>query len=159
MARVPLTGGAYLAHSVIASAQRSVNLFSEPMAEAQGEPGKAANYPTPGTVLLATIGTGPIRGIRQCTTGGVYVVSGSEVYAINVSTWTGTLLGAITPGLRTPVSMADNGLDLVIVDGTASGWHVTLPATRSLPLATPRVCSVARIASITLTPSSSSTSP
>ena len=102
MAEIPLTGGAYLAHSVVASAQRSVNLFSEPMPQGQGEPMPAAHYPTPGTRLLATIGTGPIRGIRQCTTGGVYLVSGDGVYSINVSDWTGTLLGSITPGLRTP---------------------------------------------------------
>jgi hypothetical protein len=128
VAKIALTGGAYLAHSVIASAQRSVNLYSEPVPEAQGEPMPAAHYPTPGLRRLGTtaIGTGPIRGIRQCTTGGVYVVSGSNVYSINVSDWTGTLLGTITPGLRTPVSMADNGLDLVIVDGTASGWRITL---------------------------------
>lgn len=31
-----LTGGAYQARSVIASAQRSVNLFSEPMPQGQG---------------------------------------------------------------------------------------------------------------------------
>ena len=60
-----------------------LNLFTEPMPEGQGEPMPAANYPTPGTTLLGTIGTGPIRGIRQCTTGGVYVVSGSTVYSVD----------------------------------------------------------------------------
>jgi hypothetical protein len=126
-----------MAHSVVASAQRSVNLFSEPVPEAQGEPMPAAHYPTPGTRLLATIGTGPIRGIRQCTTGGVYLVSGDGVYAINVADWTGTLLGTITPGLRTPVSMVDNGLDMLIVDGTASGWSVNLAANTFAPIVDP----------------------
>jgi hypothetical protein len=124
--RVPLTGGAYQAHSVIASAQRSVNLFSEPMPEAEGEPSRAASYPTPGTRLLGTVGAGPIRGIRQATGGRLYVVSGSTVYRVDTTTWAGTSLGSITSGLRTPVSMADNTLDLAIVDGTRNGWHVTL---------------------------------
>jgi hypothetical protein len=124
--KVALAGGAYQAHSVIASAQRSLNLYSEPMPEGQHEPMPAANYPTPGTVLLKTIGTGPIRGIRQCTTGGIYVVSGSTVYSVNPTTWEGTALGTITPGLKTPVSMQDNGLDMLIVDGTAKGWVVNL---------------------------------
>jgi hypothetical protein len=121
-----LTGGAYQAHSVIASAQRSLNLYSEPMPEAQGEPMPAAHYPTPGLRFLATIGSGPIRGIRQCTTGGVYVVSGSTLYSVDPTTLAATSLGTLTPGLRTPVSMSDNGLDMLVVDGTANGWDVTL---------------------------------
>ena len=36
--RIPLTGGAYTARSVIAATQRSVNLFAEPMPQAEGEP-------------------------------------------------------------------------------------------------------------------------
>lgn len=125
MAKVPLTGGAYMAHSVIASAQRSLNLYAEPMPEAQGEPMPAAHYPTPGLRLLGSIGTGPIRGIRQCTTGGVYVVSGDTLYNVNTSTWAGTPLGTMT-ALHTPVSMQDNGLDMVVVDGTANGRIVNL---------------------------------
>jgi hypothetical protein len=124
--KVALTGGAYQAHSVIASAQRSVNLYAEPMPEGQGEPMPAAHYPTPGTRLLGTIGSGPIRGIRQCTTGGVYVVSGDTLYSVDASAWTGTALGNLTAGLHTPVSMQDNGLDMVVVDGTANGWTVSL---------------------------------
>lgn len=123
--KLQLSGGAYQARSVISSAQRSLNLYSEGLPEAQGEPSAHANYPTPGTTLLGTIGTGPIRAIRQATTGGIYVVSGSIVYSV-AADWTGTVLGSITAGLITPVSMADNGLDLVIVDGTAGGWKVTL---------------------------------
>lgn len=135
--KIALTGGAYTAHSVIASAQRSVNLFSEPMPEGQGEPMPAAHYPTPGTRLLGVIGTGPIRGIRQCATGGVYAVSGDELYSVNTSSWIGTSLGTLTPGLKTPVSMQDNGLDMLIVDGTANGWDVTLASNTMAPISDP----------------------
>jgi hypothetical protein len=142
MVQVALTGGAYTAHSVIASAQRCVNLFPEPMpsgnqytgATGQGEPSTHAHYPTPGTRLLGTIGTGPIRGIRQCTTGGVYVVSGDTLYSVDVSNWTGTALGTLTLGLKTPVSMQDNGLDMVVVDGTANGWFVPLASNAFAPI-------------------------
>ena len=126
MPKLPLTGGAYQAASVIASAQRSLNLFAEPMPEIQGEPSKFAYYPTPGLRLLGTLPQGPIRGLRQCATGGVYAVAGSGVYRINTADWTGTLLGSITSMRPYPVGMSDNGLQMVIVDGTANGWTVDL---------------------------------
>jgi outer membrane protein assembly factor BamB len=37
-----------------------------------------------------------------------------------------TPIGALTPSLRTPVSMADNGATLVVVDGSPNGWAVDL---------------------------------
>jgi Phage stabilisation protein len=124
--KIALTGGAYQAHSVIASAQRSLNLFAEPLPQQQGEPMPMAHYPTPGLRLLSTLPEGPVRGIRQVATGAIYAVAGNGVYQIDPNTWAGTLIGTIGDGLKTPVSMADNGLDLVIVNGTSSGWDVTL---------------------------------
>jgi hypothetical protein len=140
-----LTGGAYTAHSVIAAAQRCVNLFPEPMPSGnqytgttgQGEPSTHAHYPTPGIRLLGTIGTGPVRGIRQVTTGGVYVVSGDTLYSVDLSNWSGFALGTLTPGLKTPVSMQDNGLDMLIVDGSANGWNVTLAGNTMAPIIDP----------------------
>ena len=55
-------------------------------------------------------------------------MSGSTVYSVNPTTWAGSSLGTITAGLRTPVSMVDNGLDMLIVDGTANGWDINLAA-------------------------------
>ena len=40
--------------------------------------------------------------------------------------WSFTDLGGITAGLKTPVSIADNGIQAVIVDGSANGWAITL---------------------------------
>ncbi len=125
MVRIPLTGGAYKARSVIASAQRQVNLYAEPMPQAQGEPAPAALYPTAGLRLLTMFPQGPIRGLRLATNGTLYVVAGSGVYSVT-SSFAAVLLGSITPGITTPVKMTDNSLTLVIVDGTASGWQVTL---------------------------------
>ena len=138
MTKVALAGGAYEARSVIASAQRCLNLYSEPVPEAQGEPMPATHYPTPGTRFLNSVGPGPIRGIRQATTGAIYVVSGMGVYLVDPGTWAGTYLGTITPGLTTPVSMADNGLDMVIVDGTPNqGWRITLASNTFGPIPNP----------------------
>jgi hypothetical protein len=107
------------------------------MPEGQKEPGPMAAYPTPGLRLLSTIGTGPIRAVRQATNGAFYVVSGHEVYSVSTTTWAGTLLGSITVGLHTPVSMADNTLDMLIVDGTANGWTVNLAANTMAPVVDP----------------------
>lgn len=125
MTRIALTGGAYTALSVIAAAQRQVNLYTEPMPAGEGEPSHSALYPTPGTRLLVTLPHAPIRGGRRATNGTLYVVAGAYVYAVN-SAWSYSEVGTITPGIRTPVSMADNGLEMVIVDGTAGGWVITL---------------------------------
>jgi hypothetical protein len=125
---VALTGGAYQARSVVASAQRSLNLYAEPMPRDQGEPAPVAHYPTPGTIYLTTIDVGPIRGIRQASNGAIYVVSASNVYNVDPGTWVPHWIGSITANLTTPVSMADNGLDLIIVDGSANGWDVNLAA-------------------------------
>jgi hypothetical protein len=124
MTRIALTGGAYTARSFAAAAQRQVNLYAEPMPEAQGEPARAALYPTPGLRTLVTLPTAPVRAIRQAATGDVFAVGGSTVYSLT-GDWQATAIGTIGPN-STPVSMTDNGLDLLLVDGSAYGWHVTL---------------------------------
>lgn len=127
MPRLALNGGAYQARSVIASAQRSLNLYPEPLPQQQGEPAAFAHYPTPGLTLIGTLPQGPIRSIRQATNDNIYVSAGSGIYLITgVNPLTYALLGSITPGLTTPVSMQDNSETLVIVDGTANGWEVDL---------------------------------
>ena len=127
MARLALTGGAYQARSVIASAQRSLNLYPEPMPQQQGEPSQFAFYPTPGLTLAGTLPQGPIRGIKQATNDQIYVAAGSGIYVL--TSWTpfaATLLGSITAGRSTPVVMQDNSETLVIVDGSTNGWQVDL---------------------------------
>lgn len=136
MARIPLTGGAYTARSVIASAQRQVNLYSEPMPAGQGEPSSAALYPMPGTRTLVTMEQGPIRGGHLATNGAVYVCAGDGIYALDAN-WSATPLGSITPGVKTPVSMRDNGQTLVIVDGSANGWTVDLATNTFAQIADP----------------------
>ena len=127
MPRLALNGGAYQARSVIASAQRSLNLYAEPMPQQQGEPSQFAHYPTPGLTLIGTMPQAPIRGIRQATNDQTYICAGSGIYVVtSYFPLATTLLGSITTGRTTPVSMQDNSLTLVIVDGSANGWTVDL---------------------------------
>jgi hypothetical protein len=104
----PILGSSYVARSVNAADSRMVNLFPEVVVEGGKEP--AFLNRAPGLRLLATVGTGPIRGEWQFGGYG-YAVSGSQLYRLDTS-WTATLLGAVSGS--GPVSMADNGTQLFI---------------------------------------------
>jgi len=106
----PILGGAYIARSVNAANNRCVNLFPEAIPEGSG--GKEAGFllRCPGLRLLATVGTGPIRGL-WVTNGVAYVVSGVQLYSMNTS-YVATLRGTVSG--TGPVSMADNGAQIFI---------------------------------------------
>tara|TARA_R110000868_G_scaffold80547_1_gene228843 strand:+ start:2892 stop:4436 length:1545 start_codon:yes stop_codon:yes gene_type:complete len=106
--KTPILGSSYVARSVNAADNRMVNLFPEIVPEAGKEP--AFLNRAPGLRLLATVGTGPIRGLWQFGGYG-YVVSGSQLYKLN-SSWAATLLGSVSGS--GPVSMADNGTQLFV---------------------------------------------
>jgi len=108
--QTPILGGSYVARSINAADNRLVNLFAEAVPEGSG--GKEAGFllRCPGLRLLATVGSGPIRGL-WVTNGVAYVVSGSEFYSLSTS-YTATLIGSVTG--TGPVSMADNGTQIFI---------------------------------------------
>ena len=87
-----------------------VNLFAEAIPAGNGgkEPGFLSRCP--GLRLLATVGSGPIRGL-WVSNGVAYVVSGSQFYSLSTS-YTATLLGTVTG--TGPVSLADNGTQIFI---------------------------------------------
>ena len=109
----PFIGQAYSTRSLNVEAQECINLFIE-----TDPGGRAALFGTPGLSLFAALGAGPVRGLHKIATGDVIAVSGAQVYRIT-SGAVATLLGTIgtTSG---PVSIADNGIQCVIVDGSAS---------------------------------------
>lgn len=120
--KLPLTVGAYSASSIIASAQRCVNLYAEKNPDDSVFP--FTFYPTPG---LVTRGTAPERGYRGsyvASSGDLFVCVGMGIYRV-LSGFTFKLLGSVT-SIGTPVSMHDNGTTLVIVDGTPNGYTVDL---------------------------------
>jgi hypothetical protein len=125
MAKAPLTTGAYQAKSLIANAQRCVNLYAEK--NTQDSPFPFTYYLSPGLTRLATAtptsGNG-WRGLFPASNGTTYGVCGSSVYAIS-ATWALTLLGDIASSSGR-VSMVDNANFLVIVDGSQNGWTVDL---------------------------------
>ena len=124
MARLPLIGGSYSTRSIIASAQRCINYFPEINPKFALVP--VTHYQRPGLVPIAEAGTGPIRQLYRASNSTIgndnaYVVSGRQVFQINPD-WSTTLLGDITPGLVNPVSIIDNGIQALVVDGSPNGW-------------------------------------
>jgi hypothetical protein len=132
--RVPLTTGAYQTRSVIAEAQRSINLFAEQ--NPQDAPCPFTYYPTPGLTLVSTPPVaGESRGIYTASNGNRYEVVGENVYAVsatNVYSQLGTLAST-----GAPVSMVDNGTDMFIVDGTTSGFTVKIATNIMSPVTDP----------------------
>lgn len=106
--KTPILGSSYVTRSVNAADARMVNLFPELIPEGGKEP--AFLQRAPGLRLLATVGSGPIRGMT--TFGGMlYVVSGNTLYSVT-SDYTATALGTVAND--GPVSMADDGTHLFV---------------------------------------------
>ena len=129
---IGLTGGAYQARSLIAAAQRCVNLFPEPIPRQEGEPWQVAHYCTPGLTLVQQAPQAVCRCLYTASTGVLYGVFGQEVLAFSsAQQW--TYLGTFAPTeisdavqVLTPVSMCDNLNVLLICDGSVDGWFVDI---------------------------------
>lgn len=121
--QIPFIGGSYLARSTNLNASRCINLYAEKDESGTGK-NVAALYGTPGLRLLVTLGgTGPIRGLWQPTVGNMIAVQGSSVYRVSAA-WVATFIGTIGSSSG-PVSISDNGIVAVLVDGT-NGYALTL---------------------------------
>lgn len=121
--QIPFVGAAYRSRSPVLAADQCINLYPE-----KDESGTGKNIAmlvgTPGTRLLVALGgSGAVRGVWSPTVGNMIAVRGSNVYRVS-SSWVATLIGTIgsTAG---PVSISDNGIVAVIVDGT-NGYALTL---------------------------------
>lgn len=111
--KIPFATNSYKSPSLPVSAQRLVNMY----AEKQPPDAKTdvAVFGCPGIIAFATCGTGPVRGAHKM--GGVaYVVSGQRLYSVS-ATGVATDLGGAVSG-TSPVTMDDNGTQLVITNGT-----------------------------------------
>lgn len=129
--KAALASGDYQARSVIASAQRCVNLYPEKNAE--DAPFPVTHYPTPG--LKTLVGNATVGGSRcsyTASNGDFYEVIGPNVYYTN-RLWTRMLLGKIG-NATTPVSMADNGLVILIVDGSPNGYGIDMVTRQFAPV-------------------------
>lgn len=122
--KFPLLVGAYQSRSVLSEAQRCVNLYMEH--NPQDSPFPTTHYPRPGLKQLVapTVQSGA-RGMYTATTGQLFACLGSTLYYVD-PTWTLHALGMIST-IRTPVSMTDNGINLILVDGTPNvGYQVNM---------------------------------
>lgn len=111
--KIPFGTHSYKSQSLPVSAQRLVNMYAE--SEPPDAKTDVAVFGHPGIVEFATCGVGPVRGAHKM--GGVaYFVSGQRLYSVS-STGVATDLGGAITGTA-PVTMDDNGTQLVITNGT-----------------------------------------
>lgn len=109
-------GGSYLSASPDWSVDRTFNLYPEINEVRPGKDREAAMLiGTPGLLSLATLGSGPVRCAHTASNGRLFIVSGPTLYEID-QFWTATSRGTLSTsgGL---VSMDDNGVHVMIVDG------------------------------------------
>lgn len=124
--RLPLVGGSYTTRSIIASAQRCINLFPETNPREALVP--MTHYQRPGlrhTSECPIPGWG--RGLYRASNGSLYAVVGQKLYYIDSHTFAFTPLGTIATNNQDMASMVDNGVDLVVVDNSLNGgWTSSL---------------------------------
>lgn len=119
----PILGGFGVGRSKNAEDSQITNLFLELI---DGKDGAAPGFlqMAPGLDLNATLGTGPIRpgGLHPLGSSGMIAVSGNAVYSVTAG-YAVTSVGTIGTSTA-PVSIIDNGSQVVIFDGVA-GWLTT----------------------------------
>lgn len=121
MRRIVLTLASYTSRSLIASAQRCVNLYAEINPADAAAP--VTFYGTPGRKLWSTLPTKPVRGMWKASNGVLFAVGGSRLYRYNAGAWIDLAGLASASG---PVYAADNGISAVFVDGTATAPTVNV---------------------------------
>jgi hypothetical protein len=114
--KTPFLGSAYTSRSLDLACQRAINIFPE-IVDTREAKDIGAFFATPGLDLLATVGSGPIRGF-QVTPSFLYVASGGLLYKVDTS-WNATPLGALGTSSG-PVQFIFNGTQVMAVDGTDS---------------------------------------
>jgi hypothetical protein len=113
--KTPILGGAYVARSVNAAANRMVNLFPEVVPEGGKEPAFLQRCPglKPLTLVGGSLIASDTSGIRGLWTFGgfLYIASGGKLYRAD-GNFAVTELGLINGS--GPVSMTDNGIQLFV---------------------------------------------
>jgi hypothetical protein len=118
---IPFVGGAYEGRSKELNAQRSINLI--PVVDQQDAKNIVAMYGSPGNTEFSAPATTAVVRAMHVMGSKLYAVVGAVVYEI-ATTGVATSLGSITTSTGL-VSMDDNGTQVLIVDGTTSGYIAT----------------------------------
>lgn len=126
MSMIALTSGAYEAESLIANAQRCINLFPEVNPKETEPTFPTTHYVRPG---LRPLGAPPAQGFGRClyaaTNGDLYAVVNQSVYYIDPD-FNFHPLGNLVTDVTTPAYMADNGSDIIVVDGSLNGYDIAM---------------------------------
>lgn len=122
MPQLQLVQGAYEARSVIANAQRCINLYPEMNTKDAEVP--YTHYCTPGLVTLAQGIFAEVRGLYTASNGLLFAVIGDTVYYVPDSFVLQPLGTIVTQSGM--VSMYDNKFKLIVLDGSLYGWSVDL---------------------------------
>ena len=115
--RIPFATQAYALASLPVSAQVCQNFYAE--REPPDAKTTVAVFGCPGLASFASCGSGPIRGLLVMNNA-LFVVSGPELYKIASPGATPALIGTGIAGGNV-VSMSNNGIQVIIVNGVA-GW-------------------------------------
>lgn len=129
----------YQGKSPIANAQKAINLYNEHNGDPQA-PFPTTDYPTPGSLLFTAAivpaqGNGAVRCCYRTSIGTAYVVVGPTIYFLSsngVLVFVGSL--ADRPN---QVYMSDNGLVVIVVDGTTSGYAIDIVSNAFGPIIDP----------------------
>jgi hypothetical protein len=135
--RIPFDSGAYETRGVISGPELQWNLYAEP--GPKNAPFPITLYPSPGLILAADYAgqaTGRARGMYAASNRALYVVFGTELWQV-VGAYVINLIGNLGADSGNPVSMCDNGITLVVVDGSPNGWTVDLATNAFAPIADP----------------------
>lgn len=122
MARIILQSASYTARSLLASAQRCVNLYPESNPPDASAP--TTFYGTPGRKLWSVVpGSGGMRCLFETSNGDLFGARGPQLYRYAAGEWVLLAALASTSG---PVYGSDNGISAVFVDGTTTAPTVSL---------------------------------
>lgn len=142
--KIPLMSGAYTARSLVASAQRCVNLYSEKNPDDEEFP--TTFYPTPGMITRATANVLAWRCLYTSTDHRLFGVVGSSVVLVN-SDYSIQYLGVVESGSG-QCYMLDNTTTIVIVDGTSSGYQIDMASLTLSRISDPAFYGSSRIDSV-----------
>lgn len=140
MKPIPLFGNGVYAGSAVVTAQRRLNCYYD--IRQDGDKTKVAVIGTPGLSLFNGDGAGLVRGFWTMKKQNLmFKIAGNTLWEI-APTGTATNRGTISNGSNI-VGMSDNGVQLLIVDGTA-GWIYTPSTTTLAQITSPNFPNTAR---------------
>ena len=118
----PFLGGSFNGRSPSFDAQRSVNLYAE-VRENNGSRSAVALYGTPGLKLWTTLTDGGVRACIRFSETQAIVVCGTKVWSLTTGGVATLLTGAVTNNTTT-VSLASNGIMIMMVTGGTTGYFI-----------------------------------